>query len=183
MFSIAGIIPVKLLDKNLISCVKSKNCNFQFFDTPKNDLYVHKEIQTNEQQTNPVFLRNASIHRNVCLKWQKVEKEYVTLYRACTVTSPLSTSYHLRHKTCWWWFSTETGHRFFPQSVVLVRCRRLQDLLVLQGTTKSTRKKTQELLRLLIGSKLWKGNIAYNIPIPIRKWRILVLPLTMRLYK
>jgi len=28
-------------------------------------------------------------------------------------------------------------------SVVLVRCRRLQDLLVLQGTTKSTRKESQ----------------------------------------
>jgi len=38
---------------------------------------------------------------------------------------------------------TETGHRFLPQSVVLVRCRRLHDL-VLQGTTKSTRKKSQE---------------------------------------
>jgi len=43
----------------------------------------------------------------------------------------------------WWWFSTETGHRFLPLSVVLVRCRRLQDLLVLQSTTKSTRKKSQ----------------------------------------
>jgi len=29
----------------------------------------------------------------------------------------------------WWWFSTETGHRFFPLSVVLVRCLHLQDLL------------------------------------------------------
>jgi len=41
----------------------------------------------------------------------------------------------------WLWFSTETGHRFLPLSVVLVRCRCLQDLLILQGTTKSTRKK------------------------------------------
>jgi len=30
----------------------------------------------------------------------------------------------------WWWFSTETGHRFLPLSVVLIRFRRLQDLLV-----------------------------------------------------
>jgi len=29
----------------------------------------------------------------------------------------------------WWWFSTETGHRFFPLCVVLVRCQYLQDLL------------------------------------------------------
>jgi len=29
-----------------------------------------------------------------------------------------------------WWFSTDTGHWFLPQSVVLVRCRRLQDILV-----------------------------------------------------
>jgi len=50
---------------------------------------------------------------------------------------------HFEVKT-WWWFSTETGHRFLPQNVVLVRCGRLQHLLVLQGTTKSTRKKSQE---------------------------------------
>jgi len=31
-------------------------------------------------------------------------------------------------------------------SVVLVRCQHLQDLLVLQGTTKSTRKKSLEFL-------------------------------------
>jgi len=31
----------------------------------------------------------------------------------------------------WWWFSTETGYWFLPLSVVVVRCRRLQDLLVL----------------------------------------------------
>jgi len=42
---------------------------------------------------------------------------------------------HLEEKTC---------DRFFPLSVVLVRCLHLQDLLVLQGTTKSTRKKSQE---------------------------------------
>jgi len=33
---------------------------------------------------------------------------------------------------------------FTSKCVVLVRCRRLQDLLVLQGTTKSTRKKSHE---------------------------------------
>jgi len=38
--------------------------------------------------------------------------------------------------------STETGHSGL--SVVLVRCLHLQDLLVLQGTTKSTRKKSQQ---------------------------------------
>jgi len=38
----------------------------------------------------------------------------------------------------------------FPLSVVLVQCRRLQDLLVLQGTTKSTRKKSQERVTCLI---------------------------------
>jgi len=61
---------------------------------------------------------------------------------------------HLEVKTCdQFWMktiirqsdSTETGHRLLPQSVVLERCRRLQDLLVRQGTTKSTRKKTQEV--------------------------------------
>jgi len=31
-----------------------------------------------------------------------------------------------------------------PLSVVLVRCRRLQDLLVLQGTRVSTKNKSQE---------------------------------------
>jgi len=36
--------------------------------------------------------------------------------------------------------------KFIPQRVVLVRCRRLQDLLVHQGMTKSTRKKSQELV-------------------------------------
>jgi len=35
------------------------------------------------------------------------------------------------------WFSTETGHRFLPLRVLLVRCRRLQDRLVFQSTTKS----------------------------------------------
>jgi len=29
--------------------------------------------------------------------------------------------------------STETDHRFLPLSVVLVRCRRLQDLLVIMN--------------------------------------------------
>jgi len=33
-----------------------------------------------------------------------------------------------------------------PQSVVLVRCRSLQDLLVLQGTMNSTRKKYRETI-------------------------------------
>jgi len=37
----------------------------------------------------------------------------------------------------------KTGH-----SVVLVRCLHLQDLLVLQGTTKSTRKKAQEYMQI-----------------------------------
>jgi len=37
------------------------------------------------------------------------------------------------------------NNRFLPLSVVLVRCRHLQDLLVLQGTTKSTRKKSQQI--------------------------------------
>jgi len=36
-----------------------------------------------------------------------------------------------------------SGHRFLPLSAVLGRCRRLQDL-VLQGTMKSTRKKSQQ---------------------------------------
>jgi len=44
----------------------------------------------------------------------------------------------VKSRSDWWWFSTETGHRFLPQSVALVRCQRLQDLLVLQGTKKST---------------------------------------------
>jgi len=47
----------------------------------------------------------------------------------------------------WWWFSTETGHRVLPLSAVLVRCPRLQDLLVLQSTAKSTRKTSQEFTR------------------------------------
>jgi len=34
-------------------------------------------------------------------------------------------------------FNRNRGHRFLPLSVVLVRCRRLQDLLVLQGTLRS----------------------------------------------
>jgi len=37
-----------------------------------------------------------------------------------------------------------TRHRFLPQIVVPVRCRLPQDLPVLQGTTKSTRKKSRE---------------------------------------
>jgi len=32
--------------------------------------------------------------------------------------------------TVWLWFSTETGHRFFPQSVVAMGCRPVQDLQV-----------------------------------------------------
>jgi len=39
----------------------------------------------------------------------------------------------------------ETDHRFYTScgtSVALVRCRCLKDLLVLEGTTKSTRKKS-----------------------------------------
>jgi len=38
----------------------------------------------------------------------------------------------------WWWFSTETSHRFLPQSVVLiVRCRRRPDLPVLSSSSHS----------------------------------------------
>jgi len=44
---------------------------------------------------------------------------------------------HLGEKPC---------DRFLPLSVVLVRCHRLQNLLILQGTTKSAREKSQELL-------------------------------------
>jgi len=51
---------------------------------------------------------------------------------------------HLEVKTC---HQTLDGFQpkpvtGLPLSVVLVPCRRLQDLLVLQGTTKSTRNKT-----------------------------------------
>jgi len=52
---------------------------------------------------------------------------------------------HLEENTC-----GGQVDRFFPLSVVLVRCQHLQDLLVLQGTTKSTRKKSQEYLRLIL---------------------------------
>jgi len=48
---------------------------------------------------------------------------------------------HLEVKTCDRFpssdFSTETGHWFLPLGVLLVRCRRLQDILVLQGKYQS----------------------------------------------
>jgi len=52
---------------------------------------------------------------------------------------------------------------YLPLSVVLVRCHRLQDLLVLQGTTNSTRKMSQAYafycinqLQLQLNSRRWK---------------------------
>jgi len=42
-------------------------------------------------------------------------------------------------------FEVKTCDRFWLKTIIrLVRCRRLQDLLVFQGTTKLTRKKSQE---------------------------------------
>jgi len=53
---------------------------------------------------------------------------------------------HFELKTCVWFRVEASGEgRFFPQSVLSPSAkRRLRDLLVLQGTTKSTKKKLQE---------------------------------------